>query len=105
MSRIDEINRNRTKEEMFEMGMEYRYGMDGTSDDGSGRIVQMPTTAIKYLTKAAERGHVQAQYELALMYEKGIGCEVNIEEAIEWYIAAASHHHNEAAEALERLVK
>jgi len=64
MSRIDEIDRNHTKEEMYEMGMEFRYG--------GCTVVQMPETAIKYFKKAAERGHIQAQYEL-----------------IEWYNAAA----------------
>ena len=103
MSRIDEVNRNHTKEEMYELGLEFRDGMNGEDTDSKCCVVQMPTTAIKYFTKAAERGHVLAQYELAVMYEKGIGSEVDIEKAIEWYTAAALHDHEEAKMALVRL--
>jgi len=92
MGRVDEFNRNHTKEEMYEMGIEFR--------DGTSATVKMPTTAIKYLTKAAERGHVQAQYELAFMYENGIGSEIDIKKAIDWYTAAASHGYAEAIKAL-----
>ena len=97
MSRIDEINRNHTKEEMYELGKEFRDGTNGN--------VVMPTTAIKYFIKAGERGHVDAQYDLAFMYENGIGSEIDIEKAIEWYTAAASHNQSEAIKALERLIK
>ena len=100
MSRIDEIDKNHTKYEMYEMGREYLDGMNGSD----GETVTMPTTAIKYFTKAAERGHVDAQYDLGLMYEKGIGSEIDIEKAIEWYSAAASHDHSGAKEALKRLL-
>ena len=95
MSRIDEINSCHTKEEMYKLGKEHR---DGTN----GKVV-MPTTAIKYFIKAGERGHVDAQYDLAFMYEHGVGSEIDIPKAIEWYTAAASSKHPEAEKALERL--
>ena len=95
MSRIDEIDRYHTKEEMYDLGKEYR---DGTN----GKVV-MPTTAIKYFIKAGERGHVDAQYDSAIMYENGIGSEIDIEKAIDWYSAATLLNHPKAKEALERL--
>ena len=96
MDRIDEIDRNHAREEMYELGREYRDGINGK--------VVMPTTAIKYFIKAGERGHIEAQYDLAFMYENGIGSEIDIEKAIEWYTAAASYNHPEAKKALERLI-
>ena len=96
MSRIDEIDRNHTKEEMYELGKEYR--------DGMNEKVVMPTMAIKYFIKAGERGHIEAQYDLAFMYENGIGCEIDIEKAIEWYTAATSYNHSESKKALKRLI-
>ncbi|MDR0502198.1 MAG: sel1 repeat family protein [Treponema sp.] len=103
MSRIDEIDSNHSAEEMYELGREYLDGMNGYSDDGSSETVTMPSTAIKYFAKAAQRGHVEAQFELARMYENGTGCEVDIKKAVEWYTAAASHDHHEAVNALKRL--
>jgi len=103
MSRIDEIGRNRTAQEMYELGREYLDGMNGYSDDGSSKTVFMPSTAIKYFIKAAERGHAEAQFELACMYENGSGCEADIKKAVEWYTAAASRNHQEAVNALKRL--
>ena len=103
MSRIDEIANNRSDDELYNIGLEYRDGLNGYNEDGGCEVVQMPETAIKYFTKAAERGHILSKYELAVMYEKGIGCAANIEKAIEWYSAVASHGFCEAREALERL--
>jgi len=89
--------------ELYERGMEYLEGMNGWSDDGSSKTVTMPGKAKECFIEAAELGHVFAQYELARMYENGIGGEVDIEKAIQWYKAAASKKVREADEALKRL--
>ena len=34
---------------------------------------------------AAEQGHAEAQCKLGLCLVEGIGCEKNLEEAIEWF--------------------
>ncbi len=39
---------------------------------------------------AAEEGHVDSQFNVALMYEKGIGVEKNEKDAVLWYGKAAS---------------
>ena len=97
MTRMDEIARNLTKEQLYEKGVEYRLR-------GSKHLrLPMPDAAIEYFLKAGERGHVEAQYALGCMYENGEGSPVDIEKAIEWYNAAASWNHAAAKEALERL--
>ena len=95
MSRAEEAARTMTAEAL------YQYGID--SRDGTNGRIKMPTTAIKYLTQAGVKGYVEAQYELACMYENGVGCIADIQDAIDWYAAAASWGHIAAKEALERL--
>ena len=89
--------------ELYDRGMEYLYGMNGWSDDGSSVTVTMTSEAKECFIKAAEMGHVLAQYELACMYENGIGGEADTKEGIKWYKAAASHNFRGAKEALKRL--
>jgi len=97
MTRMDEIARTLTKEQLYERGLEHRFR-------GNEYLrLPMPDAAIKYFLKAGERGHVEAQYALGCMYENGEGSPVDIEKATEWYTAAASWNHAAAKEALERL--
>ena len=44
--------------------------------------------ASKWLLKAAEQGHVVAQFNLGLLYEKGLGVERNHATVVKWYRAA-----------------
>ena len=46
--------------------------------------------AYKEFREAAENGHVDSQYNLALMYEKGIGTAKDEKEATVWYRKAAA---------------
>jgi len=95
MSRADEAAQGMTAEQLFD------YAKD--SRDGTNGKVKMPTTAIKYFIQAAQKGHTPAKYELACMYEKGIGYEVDIEKAKEYYSSAALFGHDKAKRALKRL--
>ena len=52
-------------------------------------ILQNDKEALFFFKKAALSGHVQAQINVALKYEKGEGTTVNKEEAIYWYYQAA----------------
>ena len=45
--------------------------------------------AVKWYQKAAEQGHTDAQYNLALCYKNGIGVEKDEQKAVEWYQKAA----------------
>ena len=94
-SRAGEAAQSMTADEL------YRYGID--SRDGKNGRIKMPTTAIKYLKAAAEKGHIDARYELARMYEKGIGSAVDIEQAIRYYNSAANYGHRKAKCAAKRL--
>jgi len=95
MSRAEEAARNMTAEEIYKLGTDFRYGTNGKPE--------MPTTAVKYLTIAGERGDMEAQYALGCMYENGEGCIADIKEAVEWYEAADYKGHTAAKEALERI--
>jgi TPR repeat protein len=46
--------------------------------------------------KAAEQGEVEAQYELALMYEEGRGVTQDYQQAAMWYLNAAEQDHARA---------
>ena len=48
-------------------------------------------------------GVVEAEYELAVLYEQGSGVEQDLEKAIELYTDAAQYENQNACDALERL--
>ena len=45
--------------------------------------------AAKWFRKAAEQGNAGAQYNLAVMYDKGLGVPQDYSEAVRWYRKAA----------------
>jgi TPR repeat protein len=45
--------------------------------------------AVKEFRTAAEEGHADSQFNLGLMYEKGIGVSKDEKEAVAWYLKAA----------------
>jgi len=49
----------------------------------------LPLAYQKFLA-AAKEGHLNSQYNLALMYENGIGVKKNEKEALAWYTKAAT---------------
>jgi len=51
----------------------------------------------------AENGDINAQYELALLYQKGGGLEKDLEKAIYWYQKAAENKCIEAQNNLAKL--
>src|SRR6267142_5740713 len=48
------------------------------------------TSALNSFRKAASRGDAIAQYNLALMYDKGQGVSQSYKEALSWYAKAAA---------------
>jgi len=57
----------------------------------------MPTTlplAYTEFLAAANEGHLDSQFNVAMMYERGIGVEKNLAEAIVWYRKAALKDHS-----------
>jgi len=74
----------------FKAGVGYLYGL---ADLG---IIQDYNQANEFFTKAAEQGHAEAQYHLALMYAAGEGVLQDYKEAFKWYRKAAEQGHAEA---------
>ena len=52
--------------------------------------------ALKWLRKAAEMGHTDAQYLLGIMFDNGNDIRQNYVEAVKWYRKAAEQGHKEA---------
>ena len=52
--------------------------------------------AAKWYRKAAEQGHVSAQYNLGYMYHSGKGVTQDYGEAVKWYRKAAEQGEAEA---------
>lgn len=66
------------------------------------------TDAFKYFNQAAEAGHTLAMYNVAKLYEEGVGTEMNKSKAIEWYtkcVEKKSPIYEDARKALKRLGK
>lgn len=62
--------------------------------------------AYKFFLKAAEKGQGMAMYELAKLYEDGLGVTMSREKAIEWYTKCANSSYvarSSARKALKRL--
>ena len=54
------------------------------------------TTALKEFAALAEQGDADAQFNLALMYEKGKGVPQDYKQAVKWYTKAAEQGDAEA---------
>lgn len=59
--------------------------------------------ALVEFTKAADKGDMNAQFNLGVMYEHGHGVEQSDLKAAEWYQLAADNGHPEAPMALQLL--
>jgi TPR repeat protein len=49
--------------------------------------------AVRWLRKAAEQGHVEAQFSLGYTYTRGMGVEQDDAEAVRWWRKAADQGH------------
>ncbi len=59
--------------------------------------------AASWFDRAAEAGLADSQYNLALLYEHGLGIEQDLSRAYQWYLRAAKSGVKEAAEQAGRL--
>nr|WP_183203738.1 tetratricopeptide repeat protein [Brevundimonas lenta] len=79
----------------------HAYGM--TLFDGIGGE-KSPADALMWLTRAAERGYGDSQYNLAFLYEKGEdGVTADLVQAYKWYLIAARGGDADAQAAVARL--
>ena len=51
---------------------------------------------MRWCLLAANNGHVDAQFNLDIKYDKGIGVEQSETEAFSWYFKAAKSGHSQA---------
>jgi hypothetical protein len=69
----------------------------GPFEDGIAQYDQgHPDAAFKVWLPLAEQGHAAAQFNIALMYEKGTGVAQDAAEAARWYLAAAKQGDSDA---------
>ena len=60
---------------------------------------------MSFFTKAASSGHIQAQINVGLKYEKGEGTKIDKEKALYWYSQAAFNQHDIAQFRLASLLQ
>lgn len=68
-----------------QLGENYYYGQNGKQQDYN--------KAARWYRKAADRGHMLAQYNLAFCYDRGYGVPALPVEAAKWYKKAAEQGH------------
>ena len=72
---------------MFELGGWY---LTGTSDASSDFVLpQSDSDAYRWVKRAADGKLPCAMFAIGYFCEKGIGCEIDLQEAMDWYQKAA----------------
>ncbi|WP_109116566.1 caspase family protein [Azospirillum sp. TSO22-1] len=61
------------------------------------------TQARQWFRKAADQGHIAAQYQIGVLYEQGRGGKRDLAQARTWFRKAAEAGHADAGKALQRL--
>lgn len=65
---------------------------------GAQNVEQDDQICGMWMKRAAEKGHVRAQYMLGRMYEMGLGMRADPVQAYKWYgVAAPNYHMSETA--------
>jgi hypothetical protein len=65
--------------------------------------VQNYRTALEHFTRAAEKNHMESEFQLGIFYRDGLATPRNRETAYLWLNIAAAHGHTEALALRERL--
>jgi hypothetical protein len=90
--------------EMNDSKAQYAYGF--LLYNGHGNILNPNrhfATILRWWTKAAEQGHVDAQYMVGTFHQTGFSTPFDEEEARKWFQRAASKGHSGARERLNKL--
>jgi TPR repeat protein len=70
--------------------------------EGNGIIIDMIKSQ-KWMRKAAQQNHHQAQYNLGIMLANGQGSDANLVEAYAWLKIAATNGYNAAVDVIKQL--
>lgn len=62
----------------------------------TGKFTKNTSKAAEYLEMASERGHMDASYNLAVMYSEGDGVKQNLSKSFDLFDAAANLNHTDA---------
>ena len=90
-------------ESLYQKGMKYHEKAAAIRPDFKEdieRAENLRKKAVKFYRKAADKGHAEARYELALCYSTGIGVIKNRGQAASLYRLAAEQGHTEAQNSL-----
>ena len=68
-------------------------------------VLQNDKKALFFFTKAASSGHIQAQINVGLKYEKGEGTNIDKNKALQWYSKAAFNQNDVAQFRLASLLQ
>jgi len=60
--------------------------------------------AFEWYTKSAEQGNADAQYQLGVMYQKGLGVKTDMDEALRWYRKSMAQGHASAQRSHDEIV-
>ena len=82
--------KNKTSREMLQIGLMY---YDWRFVDKEHKDNQK---AFYWFRKSAEKGNIDAQYRLGVMYSDGKGVEINFEKGFYWYQKSAEQGHHKA---------
>ena len=97
MSKIDEYMHAR--HEALEASAAEQFELAGRLREAANSYRDFKTCCVEaamFYRAAAEKGHVEAQFELGSMYQFGIGVDKNNFQAAKWYRRAAKQGHGEA---------
>lgn len=99
-------NTGRNPEVFYERAKRHLTGVDFRDESCrfENRVIRKDLgDAAHYFKKAAELGHVQAQYEYGMCLLKGMGVEADKTEAVKWITKSAESGSVEAKEALRKI--
>lgn len=76
------------------------YTLGLINSTGGGGVLQNPKAAFAYFQKAADKGHVRAQYSLGHAYNFGEGTRTDYAQALRWYQKASDGGNTDATTAI-----
>lgn len=77
----------------YELGLSY---FSNTDFESGGNFIKDYSQAVKWYSKSAEQGHIEAQVQLGICYANGLGVDKNNDKAYYWWQKAAEQGHESA---------
>lgn len=74
--------------EYYDLAIDYQYG--------TGKVKRDFKKSRKYQMKAAKEGYAAAQYDMGVIYAKGLGVKKDYKEAVKWFQLATNQGHADA---------